>query len=109
MITTQETILHRLQQGLAELTGRKQQPSAGDTRNLLIDPLLEHLGYPPTYQRREFTGNHCRPDIILWEETRQPVRRPLPAASSSRPRGSTRTSTTSRESTQPPTSSCSAT
>ena len=67
MIPTQETILHRLQEGLAELTGRKQQPSAGDTRNLLIDPLLEHLGYPPANQRRDFTGNHCRPDIILWE------------------------------------------
>ena len=68
MIPTQENILHTLWEGLAELTSRKEQPSAGDTRNLLIDPLLEHLEYPPAHQRREFTGNHCRPDIILWEE-----------------------------------------
>ena len=68
MIPTQENILHTLWEGLAELTGRKQQPSAGDTRNLLIDPLLEHLGYPPAHQSRDFTGNHCRPDILLWEE-----------------------------------------
>ena len=67
MIPTQETISEKLQEGLTELTSRKEQPTASDTRNLLIDPLLEHLGYPPANQRRDFTGNHCRPDIILWE------------------------------------------
>ena len=45
-MTPTEHIIHRLQQGLHELNSRKQQVSAGDTRELLVTPFLKHLGYP---------------------------------------------------------------
>ena len=67
-MTPTEHIIHRLQQGLHELNSRKQQVSAGDTRELLVTPFLKHLGYPLENHSRDFTGNHCRPDIIIWTE-----------------------------------------
>ena len=59
-------ILQKLLQGLSELRARREYITAGDSRNLLVNPFLSYLGYPSVNRRSDFTGNHCRPDIILW-------------------------------------------
>ena len=42
--------------------------SESDTVSHLIDPVLVHLGYPATKQRRESQLSQNRPDIVIWDD-----------------------------------------
>lgn len=62
-----EQIRDRLANGRAELEQRGNA-SESDTRSLLIDPLLDHLGYTAEFRRSEHQNRGNRPDEIIYAQ-----------------------------------------
>ena len=62
-----QQIADRLLAGHDELESRGDVNEA-DTRKLLIDPVLDWLGYPAEFRRSEHQDRHHRPDEILYSK-----------------------------------------
>ena len=63
--TVRQAVAEALRDGLRHLLARAQ-PSEGDARQLLVEPALTALGYPPAYRRHEVEKNRNKPDIICY-------------------------------------------
>ena len=60
-----EAVVEALRDGLRHIRARTR-PNEEDVRQLLVEPALAALGYPPAYRRHEMEKNRNRPDEICY-------------------------------------------
>ncbi len=64
--STADRIADALRLGYSNLNGRGGQVNEAATRSVLIDRVLEELGYPPTYRSPENADRGDRPDDLCY-------------------------------------------
>ena len=60
-----QAVAESLRDGLRHIRARAQ-PNEEDARQLLVEPALAALGYPPAYRRHELEKKRNKPDIICY-------------------------------------------
>ena len=64
--STADRLADALRQGYSNLNGRGSQVNEAVTRSVLIDRVLEELGYPPTHRSPENADRGDRPDDLCF-------------------------------------------